>query len=141
MEDNSATITVANAGYSHKLRHMPRHQKVNVGSIKEEIEKPNVFMPHCPTDKQAADIFTKGLPPAKWPAALQLLNIEQTKPKDKNESPYEVKPIANTTTATVGRVQSCPPTRQSSAGIPPSSSSRGSFSLSSTCSQKNARNL
>ena len=35
MEDTSATITVPKAGYSEKLRHLTRHQRVNVGSVKE----------------------------------------------------------------------------------------------------------
>ena len=47
-----------------------------MGSIKEEIEKPNISIEYCHTTFQAADIFTKGLAPLKWPNALQLLGIK-----------------------------------------------------------------
>ena len=61
MEDNEATIKIAKSGYSAKLRHMTRHQKIHIGSVKEVLDREHTYIPHCPTDKQAADIFTKGL--------------------------------------------------------------------------------
>ena len=38
LEDNQATIKVAKAGYSHKLRHMARHARVDIGSIAEVLQ-------------------------------------------------------------------------------------------------------
>ena len=88
MEDNEATIKIAKAGYSLKLRHLTRHQKVNIGTIAEVLDNELVEIPHCPSAKQAADILTKALPPAKWPAALDLLHIEQREPANPSESPF-----------------------------------------------------
>ena len=45
-------------------------------------------VPYCPTDEQAADIFTKPLPPAKWQEALKLLHMDTSRKPDANESPY-----------------------------------------------------
>eukprot|EP00973_Karenia_brevis_P083414 11570996-Karenia_brevis.AAC.1 len=36
-QDNQATILVAKAGYSQKLRHVSRTHKVDLGSIKEVL--------------------------------------------------------------------------------------------------------
>jgi hypothetical protein len=76
LEDNQATIKVVRKGYSPKLRHISRTHKVNLGSIKEELEKPEVSIEYCHTTFQAADIFTKALAPMKWPNALKLLGID-----------------------------------------------------------------
>ncbi len=76
MEDNQATIKIAYKGYSQKLRHCQRVQKINLGSVKEVLEWPNVHLEHCSTDLQAADIFTKELAPLKWANALALLGMD-----------------------------------------------------------------
>ena len=83
-EDNLAAITIAKAGYSPKLRHVSRTHKVNLGSIKDEVVKDNCHLVHHPTDKQAADIFTKALEVQKWGRALNMLGI-QTEPLEKFE--------------------------------------------------------
>ena len=65
-EDNQATIIVAKKGYSPKLRHVSRTHKVNLGSIAEILKDEDVLLEYIDTNEQAADIFTKALPPNKW---------------------------------------------------------------------------
>ena len=75
LEDNQATITVLNKGYSPKLRHVQRTQKVNIGSVSEVLAEDAINMMYCPTEHQCGDIFTKGLAPHKWANALALLGL------------------------------------------------------------------
>ena len=75
MQDNQATILVVKKGYSPKLRHVARTHKVNLGSLYEVFESDDVSIQYIVTDKQAADIFTKALPPHKWEAALRMIGI------------------------------------------------------------------
>ena len=75
LEDNQATIKVIRDGYSQKLRSTERTHKVNLGSVTELIKQDDVSIEYVPTDFQAADIFTKALPPHKWQAALDLLGM------------------------------------------------------------------
>ena len=66
-EDNQATILVAKKGYSPKLRHISRTHKVNLGCISEQLaEGSHISIQYVDTAEQAADIFTKALPPQKW---------------------------------------------------------------------------
>ena len=77
-EDNQATIKVVKKGFSPKLRHIQRTHKVNLGCLQEIFEEDeSSVLEYVETDKQAADIFTKGLVPAKWPNALALLGIRE----------------------------------------------------------------
>ena len=69
-EDNQATILVAKKGYSPKLRH-----------IAEVLEENDVAIEYVDTNLQAANIFTKALPPQKWDNALQLLGMHQNLPE------------------------------------------------------------
>ena len=86
-EDNLAAITIAKAGFSPKLRHVSRTHKVNLSPIKDEVIKENCHLVHHPTDKQAADIFTKALEVQKWARATNMLGIQTEKPeKIKRES-------------------------------------------------------
>ena len=82
LEDNQATIKILKRGYSPKLRHILRTHKVNLGSVKEELDKQEIVLEYCPTEYQCADIFTKGLPPNKWDNALQLLGMDTKKPSE-----------------------------------------------------------
>ena len=75
MEDNQATIRVVLKGFSAKLRHVTRTHKIDISSIHEVIQRDNVDISYCETNDQAADIFTKALPPLKWDNALQLLGM------------------------------------------------------------------
>ena len=86
-EDNQATIIVVKKGYSPKLRHLTRTHKVNLSSLAEIYQEDNASIEYVDTNEQAADIFTKALPPQKWANALQLLGmrtdlpVELAKPK------------------------------------------------------------
>ena len=80
MEDNQATIKVAEAGFSQKLRHVTRVHGVDISSIKEVLMMEGMSIEYCPTDEQAADIFTKALAPHKWPNALELLGMTTIPP-------------------------------------------------------------
>ena len=74
-EDNQATILVVRKGYSPKLRHITRTHKVNLSGLSEVFHDDSAELEYCKTDVQAADIFTKALPPQKWAPALRLLGI------------------------------------------------------------------
>ena len=54
MQDNSTVITILKAGYSAKLRRMPRVHRVNVASVSERLTEPNVQITFCPTKEQQA---------------------------------------------------------------------------------------
>ena len=75
MEDNQATIKVVLKGYSPKLRSLVRTQRVDLSSIKEVFDCDDAKIEYVKTDKQAADMFTKALEPAKWQNAMDLLSI------------------------------------------------------------------
>ena len=73
MQDNSTVITILKAGYSAKLRHMPRVHRVNVASVSERLTEPNVQITFCPTKEQRANGFTKVISPQEWSAMLEQL--------------------------------------------------------------------
>ena len=81
-EDNQATILVVKKGYSPKLRHITRTHKVNLSCLSEVFRDDSAELEYTHTDDQAADIFTKALPPHKWAAALILLGIRTDLPLD-----------------------------------------------------------
>ena len=81
-EDNQATILVIRKGYSPKLRHITRTHKVNLSGLSEVFQEDSAELEYCKTDDQAADIFTKALPPQKWAPALRLLGIRTDLPSD-----------------------------------------------------------
>ena len=66
-------ITILKAGYSQKLRHMPRAHRVNVASISERLAVSNVHIAYCHTKEQRANGFTKVITPQEWPAMLEQL--------------------------------------------------------------------
>ena len=82
MEDNQATILVVKKGYSPKLRHITRTHKVNLSCLSEVFAEGGVTIEYVDTKDQAADIFTKALPPQKWGAALNLLGMRTELPGD-----------------------------------------------------------
>ena len=81
-EDNQATILVVEKGYSPKLRHITRTCKVSLSCPSEIFKEDSALIKYINTDDQAADIFTKALPPHKWAAALILLGIRTDLPLD-----------------------------------------------------------
>ena len=54
--DNSAVIQTVNAGYSPKLRHVSKTHRINLSSLYEVSEDPNVKLFYINTDQQRADI-------------------------------------------------------------------------------------
>ena len=65
-EDNQATILVVKKGYSPRLRHVNRTHKVNLECISEQLAPGSgISIQYVETTQQAADIFTKALPPQK----------------------------------------------------------------------------
>ena len=86
-EDNTATIKILRKGYSAKLRHVSRTHKIDLDLIKDICDAGNAELEHVETDKQAADIFTKDLPPLKWPRAIELLGFDTS-----SAPPLDVEP-------------------------------------------------
>ena len=64
-------------GYSKKLRHVNRTQRVNIGFLKDVLD--DEFMKysaeHGPSADNNADIFTKSLLAPKFKAALALIDM------------------------------------------------------------------
>ena len=79
--DNLQTLSAVEKGYSKKLRHLSRTQRVGVGLLHECTNNPELQMTvkHCPTEYQKADIFTKALKPGLWSPALEMLQIVEKK--------------------------------------------------------------
>ena len=79
-QDNSAVIQIVAAGYSPKLRHLNKTFKINIGSISEWFSEnsDSSSLLYIKTELQRADAFTKPLPVAKWPTALDQLGITST---------------------------------------------------------------
>ena len=104
MEDNSASITVAQKGYSPSLRHLPRTQRTSIGSIhemffwseedEEELENLRQWghlmehkgseaeLPHgkvtllkVDTKIHKGNFFTKPLTPAQFREGLALMRV------------------------------------------------------------------
>ena len=73
LEDNQATILVVRKGYSPKLSHITRTHKVNLSGLSEVFREDSAELEYCQTDSQAADIFTKALPPQKWGPGAALI--------------------------------------------------------------------
>ena len=44
-------------------------------AVKEQLDREDTLLELVNTCRQKADIFTKALQPAKWPAAMELLGI------------------------------------------------------------------
>ena len=74
-QDNQATITILEAGYSAKLRGANRVHRVNIASIHEQLEKKVFCLDYCMSEDQRANSLTKAMPPMHWPEALNQLCI------------------------------------------------------------------
>ena len=77
--DNLQTISAIEKGYSKKLRHLQRTQRVGIGLLHDcaNDEELKMTVQHCPTDKQKADVFTKALSTVKFVTALGMLNLRE----------------------------------------------------------------
>ncbi|CAK0819868.1 unnamed protein product [Prorocentrum cordatum] len=77
--DNMQTIQAATKGYSKRLRHLPRTQRVCVGMLHEMLNDRGLLLSieHCPTLQMKADLFTKVLNGPKFRAALEMIHMVQ----------------------------------------------------------------
>ena len=75
MQDNSAVITICSQGYSAKLRHVSKHHRIHLSSLREIFSSNSAKLLYIKTDCQRADPMTKPLAVAKWDHALTLLGI------------------------------------------------------------------
>ena len=77
-EDNQGTIDVVAAGYSPELRHLTKTQKTSIDLVHDIVHELQLAqIEKVDGDLQAADIFTKAVEVAKWPAALSMLNMSK----------------------------------------------------------------
>ena len=74
-EDNEACPKVFTPGYSKKLRHLKRVHKINLASVKEQLDRDDTELMLVGTKYQKADIFTKALSGTLWLAALSMLCV------------------------------------------------------------------
>ena len=82
-EDNTACIAIIQKGYSPKLRSLSKTHRINVASTCETVnQSDDIEIRHVETDKQKADVMTKGLSVQKWSSALSMLNIISEKLPD-----------------------------------------------------------
>jgi hypothetical protein len=75
--DNTQALAAAKKGYSKKLRHLGRTQRVSLGFLNELIEDSDlkVSMDYASTTEQKADIFTKSMQPAAFVKARGLISM------------------------------------------------------------------
>ena len=76
-EDNEACAKVCAAGYSKKLRHLKRVHRINLASVKEQLDREDTELMLVGTKYQRADIFTKALSGPLWQPALNMLGIHE----------------------------------------------------------------
>ena len=76
--DNNQCLSAIAKGYSKKLRHIGRTQRVCVGLLHELTQDPELMISaeHCSTDKQKGDLFTKTLIASKFENALQMIGMK-----------------------------------------------------------------
>ena len=78
--ENMQTIQCVAKGYSKKLRHLPRTQRICLGVLHEMVTNPDlrIAMEHCPTLAMKADLFTKTLNSARYATALDMIGLDVT---------------------------------------------------------------
>ena len=74
-EDNTSTITVIKNGYSPQMRHLQKHHRISLGIVHELCEHEDLDVKHTTTDKQKADICTKGLARPKHEPACRMVGL------------------------------------------------------------------
>ena len=74
-EDNEATAKIVLAGYSNRLRHLRRRQKIHVASLSEQLNQPDIGLMLVNTRFQKADVFTKAVAGPLWENEMKLLSI------------------------------------------------------------------
>lgn len=83
--DNNATIDAIHSGYSLRMRHLPRSQRVSIARLHELFndEELHMTLQRVDTEENTADVFTKavdGTRLKKMTRNLSLLEKEQKKP-------------------------------------------------------------
>jgi hypothetical protein len=78
--DNTQALAAAKKGYSKRLRHLGRTQRVSLGFLNELIVDPDlrVRMDYASTLEQKADIFTKAMQPAAFIKARALISMSES---------------------------------------------------------------
>ena len=76
--DNIQCLSAIAKGYSKKLRHIGRTQRVCLGLLNEIVNNSEwkISCEHCETLKHKGDMFTKALAPGKFQNALNMINME-----------------------------------------------------------------
>ena len=76
-EDNTQAIAGVRRGYSKKLRHIERTQRVSLGALHEMLCGDGAVgeIVHHPTDSHKGDIFTKVLDRQKFEAAVRRIGV------------------------------------------------------------------
>ena len=75
-EDNQAMIRVCETGRNPTMRQLGRTHQVSVRWLHERFNEEWIDLGYCESDKQAADIFTKGfVDPLKWTQVCSLIFI------------------------------------------------------------------
>ena len=77
-EDNEATAKIVLAGYSKRLRHLCRTQKIHLPSLSEQLSQTDIDLMLVNTLFQKADVFTKAVAGPLWDNATKLLSIPKT---------------------------------------------------------------
>jgi hypothetical protein len=80
--DNDQAIAAVKRGYSKRLRHLARTQRVAIGVLHECTNDFSmcVSIEHCPSSLQKGDMFTKALHPAPFVAARDSLGLFAREP-------------------------------------------------------------
>ena len=82
-EDNTSAITAVRKGYSPALRHLPRTQRICLGSLHEMFTEQsaddggrgNIELVHAETATHKGDMFTKDMPPKAYREKVALLRV------------------------------------------------------------------
>ena len=59
------------------MRHLKRVHKINLASVKDQLDREDTELMLVGTKYQKADIFTKALSGTLWPAALSMLGVHE----------------------------------------------------------------
>ena len=76
LEDNQATLKIMQSGYSAKLRHMGKTQRVEMSFVTDVCQTCGVKPEYIKTDLQKGDFLTKGLTRDKHCNALDLVGLK-----------------------------------------------------------------
>jgi hypothetical protein len=75
-EDNQAVLAIIAKGYSPKLKHFAKFQRINVASTCEAFSAEDILIQYIQTSHQKADVMNKALPVSMWSGVLDLLCVK-----------------------------------------------------------------